>query len=227
MNIILATGIGISVLLSGCSTSLKTTPESPSVDTALQAPGKKKENKVANSMIFEDSSFLTFNPDYAEISENEYKEHEKKNTSACVIGEGGAIKGTNLSFLTDCDETCENLLTDNNSGKTLLLPSSFDSGISGFVFSPSCEKFIVFSSYDGTDYDKYYSHRSEIRGFTFNGSKNLEDVRPSLKINSKEWSLEDLIWADENTVLLKVYEEDRSGAGESLHYKYLKASISK
>lgn len=107
------------------------------------------------------------------------------------------------------------------------MPTDYDAGILSMLFSPSCSQLLICSSYDGPDFENYYSHRAEIFVFTVSIGNGLKGIKPALKFYTKDWSIDDIIWINDKTIALKVYEEPRQGDGSSNNYKYYKADIDK
>ena len=187
------------------------------------------ETVVSDSLLlFEDSLYRKLDLELNEITELEYKRFEKIYKLNCSVDTGGFISGYGLSVKSACDEICETYLIESKSRNKILLPSSYDGGIAGLTFSPSCNQFIVFSSYDGPDYVEYYSDRAEIFGFKVTTDKGLKAVKPAFIYFSKDWSLENLVWINDSTIALKTYAENRSAKNQDhLHYMFFKADLSK
>ncbi len=136
-----------------------------------------------------------------------------------------AFKALGLSIRDTCYEICEEYLVDNNSGEEMYLPSGYDAGVLGLVFSPSAKFMLVYSSYDGPDYDNYYEDRAEFFLFSVKKGKGLSAVKLYGEFYTKDWSIEEIIWIDDKTIALKIYEGPRRGNGVQGGYKYLKTTI--
>ncbi len=130
-----------------------------------------------------------------------------------------------LTMDSDCDEICETYLVEKKSKRKMQLPSNFDQGVMGLVFSPSNERFVIYSSYDGPDYNSYYFHRSEIVSYNLSNDTGLKAIHDELAHHLYNWSIEDLFWINENTVALKVYEGSRTTTGVEGGYKYFKLQL--
>ncbi|MBK9425506.1 MAG: hypothetical protein IPN54_15465 [Bacteroidetes bacterium] len=101
-----------------------------------------------------------------------------------------------------------------------MLPSDYDSGILGMLFSPSCKQLLVYSSYDGPDFDKYYDHRAELFIFSIAHGEGLNGIRQKLQYYTKSWSIESIVWVNEKTIALKVYEGEKHGDDAMNKFKY-------
>ena len=123
-----------------------------------------------------------------------------------------------------CDETCQAYLVD-SSGSRLLLPSDYDTGIDGLVFSPDCGHFMVFASYDGPDYSRYYDSRAQIFGFRSGNAKSSNAIQPLFKIYFRDFTIADLIWESSSGLALKVYEGRRPSASEENSYRYFRVDL--
>ena len=149
----------------------------------------------------------------------------KRTKQQNFIDSKGYIKTLDLNLTHYCKDICESFLVENKTSKKMTLPSNYDSGMLGMLFSPSEKQFIVFSSYDGPDYTDYYDYRSEIFAFNIIEGKGLEVIQLNWGYFEKDWSIEDLTWINEHTIALKIYRGSRWGDGSQLHFEYFKTSI--
>lgn len=155
----------------------------------------------------------------AEIAAADFDKYNKAYESKCKIDENGFIPGYGLKIKTECEQICESYLIDIKARKKMFLPSSFDQGLIGMRFSPSCNQFYVFSSYDGPDYEDYYDYRAEIMIFSIVPSEGLQSIKLTLDKEFREWSIESVVWINDTILALKVYEDH----GEN--FKYYKAEF--
>jgi len=146
----------------------------------------------------------------------------KKDSSRSIIHQ---MKRLGLTVTSNCDQICEAFLIDNKTGKRMWLPSNYDAGVLGFEVSPSGKYFIVFSAYDGPDYTGYYDWRSEFFIYKITDNTGLDAFQFISYYYEKDWSIDDIVWIDDHSIALRIYEEGRWGNGEHLSFKYLKTKI--
>ncbi len=154
-----------------------------------------------------------------EISKTQFNAYLTNEQSECQMSDFGIIEES------ECNEICETYLIDSVSKKRMLMPSDYDAGIIGILLSSNCHQLIVYSSYDGPDYDDYYMNRAEFYLFKMDKNKGLDGVQPFLKYSTKHWSIEDIAWVNDKKIALKLYHEQRWGDGSGLNYKYFQASF--
>lgn len=111
----------------------------------------KKQPSKDSTAYFSDSLFTNLELELKEISKTVFQGYEENYKPSVSLDTTGFIKGKGLVFSQYCKDICESYLTDKNAGIKLVLPSSYDGGISGLLFSPACNQFIVYSSYDRPD----------------------------------------------------------------------------
>ncbi|MBK9048419.1 MAG: hypothetical protein IPL74_17615 [Bacteroidetes bacterium] len=138
----------------------------------------------------------------------------------CKIDSGKFVEGSGIYVRQFCDEICETYLYEHKTNNRTMLPSDYDSGILGMLFSPSCKQLLVYSSYDGPDYDKYYDHRAELFIFKVAHGEGLNGIRQKLQYYTKLWSIEKLIWVTEKSIALKIYEGEKHGDDTLINFKY-------
>lgn len=187
----------------------------------------EKEHIAADDteVYFSDSLFANLELNLKTISNNNYNYFEKKFETTCTLDTNGFIKGKGLVFSQYCKDICESYLIDKNAGVKLVLPSSYDGGIIGLLLSPSCNQFIVYSSYNRPDYTEYYDYRAEIFGFSITQGKGFKTIKPSLKYFTKDWSIDHLTWIDDNNLALRLYSGESFGNREHLKYYYFQTSL--
>lgn len=160
-----------------------------------------------------------------EISKIEFQSYKGKYKTSCVLDSGQFISGSGLYVIHDCKEICETYLAERNTNRKMLMPSTYDAGILKMLLSPSCNQLLVCSSYDGPDYGNYYEYRAEIFLFNVATGIGLKGITPSLNYYSKDWSINDLTWLDENTIALELYNGTRTDNEENLKFRYFKSNL--
>jgi hypothetical protein len=125
-------------------------------------------------------------------------------------------------YITQCGEGyCSAFLLDYKTDERFYLDAPFDAGIKGMQLSKNNTYLVVYSSYNGPDYVDYYSTRSSFTLYKINKNKGIKGMTVYYTFNSTEWSIEELIWINNNTLALKVYTEERNGdtlEGNFLYY---------
>jgi hypothetical protein len=164
---------------------------------------------------------------FTEISDKDFQEYLSGYKINCSIDSGKFVEGSGIYVKNICDETCTTFLYEYATINRITLPSDYDSGIAGMLFSPSCNQFLIYSSYDGPDYDNYYDHRAEIFIFNIAHGKGLNGIQQSFEYFTKSWSIENLIWVNEKTIALKIYEEEKQGDDTKNKFKYFLTDILK
>lgn len=120
---------------------------------------------------------------------------------------------------------CEDYLLDHDTDEKLLIPSSYDAGMQGLLLAPSKERLLIFSSYDGPDYQNYYEYRAEILLYAIAKNKGLNGLKPTHVFHSLDWSIEDMYWISDTSLALKIYKGARIGDGSTMAYDYLKLQL--
>lgn len=203
----------------------------------LQSEGRKDTSNILYSeqqskdiskdsvIYFYDTHFTDLGSALKEISDSKFKEFNKITNA---LDKNVFFKRKGLLLEHYCKDICETYLFDKKEGVKLVLPSGYDRGIIGLIISPSYNQFIVYSSYDGPDYMNFYGHRAEVFGFTIAKGQGIQIIKPTFKFYSEDWSIEEVIWANDNEIAFKAYEESRSLANQdNLNYKYFKIKITK
>lgn len=174
-----------------------------------------------------DTMFTLLEPELIEITGADYTAFHKADSirqhspkSYCQF-----FSEHRLDIIQTCDEICETFIVDSTTGKKLLLPSGYDQGVLGLDISPSCTQFMVYSSYDRIEYQDYYFHRAEIFGFTITKGKGVEILHASFRFYADDWSIEEVIWASDKTIALKIYEGNRASPGLETTFKYYKTDL--
>lgn len=187
----------------------------------------KIERKTVTDALILHNDSLSGNPElnFTEISKNEFQSYKGKYKTNCVLDSGQFISGSGLYVIQDCKEICETYLAERNTNRKMLMPSTYDAGILKMLLSPSCNQLVVCSSYDGPDYGNYYEYRAEIFLFHVSTESGLKGITPALNYYTKDWSINDLIWIDENTIALELYNGTRRGDEENLKFRYFKSSL--
>lgn len=138
---------------------------------------------------------------------------------------GGYIPALRCHKIDYCHEICESFLLDHTNNKKMMIPSSYDQGVLGMSFSPSNKKWMVYSSYDGPDFDNYYYYRAEIFFYTIDLYQGIDGIHYYGAYLTKDWSISEVYWIDENAIALKMYQENRWGDGSNVHYSYFTAKV--
>ncbi len=84
---------------------------------------------------------------------------------------------------------------------------------------------MVYASYDGPDYSRYYDSRAQIFGFRTGNAKSIKAMQPLFKIYFKDFTIADLIWEGSSGLALKVYETRRPAASEENSYLYFRVDL--
>jgi len=171
------------------------------------------------------------NPSFSLATQNEYYK---------FIGDSfgeeyryvGYVPEISSYIISACKWVCTGCLLDNETDEKMQLPDSFDSGVLGLEISASKKQMLMFSSYYGDDYAKVSSHRAEIIFMQIGEGKGFHKlVKPEICIITA-FSIEDIIWIDNNSIALKVYDKYEEVWNDShthtYHepvYQYLKAEI--
>ena len=171
-------------------------------------------------IIFEDSLFVNSDSIFQEMTLSEFQGYKNNCQLSWEIDSGHFIKGSGLNVILACNEVCDTYLKDTSSDKILLMPSGYDAGILAMSLSPACNKLLVCSSYDGPDYADYYEDRAVL--FIFNISKEygLKGIQPAFKFFTKDWSIADIVWVNNKTIALKIYEEQHGRDGIDVQFKW-------
>lgn len=160
---------------------------------------------------------------FESLSQNDFQKLEY--TSFERQANTNHLKKLGLKLTSNCHEICEAFLVDSLTGKSRWIPSNYDAGMIGYEFSPTGNKFIVFSAYDGPDYIQYYDWRAEFFIYEITKEKGLDALQLVSSYYATDWSIENIVWIDDNSIALKIYEEERPGDGSKLKFKYLKTII--
>lgn len=173
----------------------------------------------------ENTDSLLLDLDFIETSVDDFLKSKSFYNESLSYDYTKNLKRLGVDILHSCDEICESYLVEKTTREKMWLPSNYDAGILGFNFSPSGNFLMVYSSYDGPDYDNYYEYRAEIFIFSVGKEKGLKAIKLYGSYYTKDWSITDIVWGNNNTIALKVYEGERRGDGIEGDYKYLKAVI--
>ena len=178
-------------------------------------------------ILFEDSLFVNIDSIFQEMSLSEFQGYKNNYKLSCEIDSGHFIKGSGLNVLHVCDEVCDTYLEEKSSNKILLMPSGYDAGILAMSLSQDCNKLLVCSSYDGPDYADYYEDRAVVIIFKISKEYGLKGIQPAFKFFTKDWSIADIVWVNNKTIALKIYEEQHGEDGIDIQFKYFKMDLNK
>jgi hypothetical protein len=186
-----------------------------------------KQINYDSLILFDDSLFIDLYSNFQEISCDKFHRYRNNYKLLCEIDSGHFIKGSGLNVRHVCDEVCDTYLEEKSSNKIMLMPSGYDAGILSMSLSPGCNKLLVCSSYDGPDYVNFYEDRAVI--FIFNISKEygLKGIQPACKFFTKDLSIADIVWINNKTIAIKIYDEQHGGDGIDDHYRYFKMELNK
>jgi len=160
---------------------------------------------------------------WEEISSEQYNDAVLLESNPRATADRFNELGLEITF--DCFEICESFLVEEESGRSLFLPADFDQGILDAVISPAGNAFVVYSSYDGPEFDNYYDHRAEIHVFNVIGDRGLDAIQFSESFYIRDWSISNLAWFNDQNIYIKTYTESRSFDGQSMDFKYYKLEL--
>lgn len=185
----------------------------------------ERKTVVDSLILYNDSLYGKLELKFTEISKNNFLSYKRKYKTSCVLDSGQFISGSGLYVIQGCEEICETYLAERNTNRKMVMPSNYDAGILQMLLSPSCHQLVICSSYDGSDYGNYYEYRAEIYLFNVSTGIGLKGITPSLKYYTKDWSINDLTWVDENTIALELYSGTRTGDDADLKFRYFKSNL--
>jgi len=132
----------------------------------------------------------------------------------------GFLNSLNKYILTSCGRGyCGTFLLDKNTGVRNFLQSPFDSECEIPSLSKSQDKLIAFSSsvFDRESFIALYKENVE--------TKKIE-LRKFDSFYTSDWRIKEIIWIDNNSIALKVYEKYGGKTGsELINTRYLKGKI--
>jgi hypothetical protein len=138
----------------------------------------------------------------------------------------GYIPAIRSHVIYHCGEcACSSYLLDNEADVKMNLPCAYDAGPMGLLISPSNKRMLIYSSYDGSDYGNYYDFRSEFFIYQIGKGGGIEGLQLYRDFGTGDWSIEEIVWINDDSIALKVYEGERRGDGIQGEYKYLKTTI--
>ena len=160
----------------------------------------------------------TKNYSYELISTNDYS------SSYDYIGYSPELRSHLISH---CSESaCNQFLLDNETDNAFSIPSGYDSGPSGLSISPENNYMVTYSSYYSDDFDDYYLYRSVLHIFSFAEGEGLQSVSYFKQFETGDWSIDEIIWEDNNTIALKTYIGNQPETDKYDEFIYLKVDIS-
>lgn len=121
--------------------------------------------------------------------------------------------------------TCDDYLLDTLNAKMLQLPCFYDWGVEDFEFSLKLMQLAITSSYDSPEWDNVSSERSYIYLLKIDRPYKKPSVKPYKVLVSKEWSIQNLIWKDESTLYLRLYNQNRTQAELNSLFYYFKVRV--
>ena len=191
-------------------------------DLIFETISEKEFNANYKTPIQTDSTIQkeSSNP-YLIKTKNAYYELDSTHTYTNSYNYFGFIPDLGCHLVGFCGYgTCDDYLLDHETDVKMSFSAAFDAGILAFLLSPSNDFLLIGSSYDGPDYDNYYDFRAEILLYKIEKGKGLRGIKPYRFFNTEDWSIEDVLWIDDGSIALKVYEGESREA-----FKYLKARV--
>jgi hypothetical protein len=85
----------------------------------------------------------------------------------------------------------------------------------------------VCSSYDGPDYADYYEDRAVLFIFNITKEYGLKGIQPGCKYFTKDCSIADIVWVNNKTIAIKIYDEQHGGDEIDVQFKYFKMDLNK
>jgi hypothetical protein len=167
----------------------------------------------------ETSDSLTIDSAIVEIPELKYSEYRNHK-----VDYNKRVEKLGFKIDHNCQEICDTYLIDKKTKQKTHLPSGFDAGLLGIVFPRSGKKFITYSSYDTPDYADYYEYRSEFTLYKIIGNGQNSMIKETVVAFSKNWSIAELIYINNHTIGLKLYDENY-GDGTNVKYRYFKMDL--
>ena len=132
----------------------------------------------------------------------------------------GFLEPLNKYILTNCGTSyCATYLLDKKTGTIDYLNSPFDTECENPSLSPNENKLIAFSSsvFDMVSFIALYRKNNEIKKIDFNKSESFY---------TSDWRIKEIIWIDNNSIALKVYDKNGGKMGDGLiNSRYLKGEI--
>jgi hypothetical protein len=193
--------------------------------TSDSSKTKSTRQIVSDTLLLVDNSLFADIKLSRQISRQAFNLYKQKYATECVLDSGQFISGSGLYVHRNCHEICDTYLAESKTNRKLLLSSSYDAGISNMLFSTSCTKLIVWSSYDGPDFANYYENRAEFYSFTVAAGNGQQRLKPDSKHFSKDWSIQDLTWINDKTIALKTYKSNKPSVSNDKEYKYFTVDL--
>lgn len=116
-------------------------------------------------------------------------------------------------------------LVDARTGARMDLPYTFDNGFHGLAVSPGSEQVLFFSSYDIPFWKAWYDHRADLITYRLTPGKGLAGMRTGHAMETRRFSMEEVVWVDDRSVALKIYFGDQPDEGNGETYTYLKVYL--
>ncbi len=202
------------MVCSACRRNLneqKVTQTEDIVETVVKEPVESGSlpDPIGNSHTTEqpeDPSYINIDKKLIPISVKDYKGFNAVNKPQCELNASGFVKSTGLTIESECGDICETYLVEKKSGKTMCLPADYDFGLYGVEVSPSCSKFITYSSYDGPDYVEYYGQRALVMLYRIGAGSGIKAIKLKKTFAFKLWSIHEAKWVNDRYIALKMYK---------------------
>ena len=142
----------------------------------------------------------------------------------------GYASEINSHIISDRKWVYVHYLLDNETNEKMMLPDTFEGGVSGLKVSDTQKQMLMYSAYYGDNYTDYHSHRAEIIFMQIGDGNGFHRLtNPKICIITA-WSIEEIVWIDDHSIALKVYDklEEVSNGIYNYHkpaYQYFKAEM--
>jgi hypothetical protein len=196
-------------------------------DTTMASNAKAREVMFKDSIVLWDTKeFKPIKTKLANLTWKKYQEMLQQLNKECASDTGDFLSSKGLRYHQTCDEVCTSFLTDLKNGVRMVVPSNYDGGLRGMVVSPKCSRLAFYSSYDGIDYSDYYEYCSEIFFYQLHEGNGIQTLTPESVYFTKAFTITEMFWINEKTIILKTYAEDRHQVSEDkLTYQYYQAIL--
>ncbi len=208
---------------------LNTLTEENTLDFELEPISKAEflaisQNRAPSFEVTPDKTIVSGDTTIVKTKNAVYEFHENENLSLPYYYTG-FIPHIQCHMISYCKEICEDFLLDDFTDEKMFIPTSYDQGVLGMPFSPEGSMWLVYSSYDGPDYDHFYYYRAEAYFYKVEKNKGLGGLHFYGSFHTNNWSIEEMRWIDENSIALKLYSSSRWGDGSGVDYSYFKTRI--
>mgnify|MGYP000143655832 CR=1 FL=1 len=124
---------------------------------------------------------------------------------------------------------CEMFFIDEISAKGLLMPEFYDSGCKQPLISPDNQFLLTYGTCpEGEGCFNYYEHISTILIIDLKNVNSITELKNFRFIGINEFAIEEVFWAENNIIVLKVFDEiafDKNGQDYQKNIRYIKGTI--